>query len=162
MLGIALLFIGAVLVVNGVGLTGRIEARENAVFNFLVGSLALSISFIGLVRSVDNAGYLGVAAGLLFAFTYLYLAVVQWKGMNGKGLGWYCLFVAINTLPMAWLAVAQDMRSTMMWLTWGLLWFLFFLALALQKTIRSLGPITAVIGIVSCWIPGFLMLAGRW
>ncbi|MEO6918913.1 MAG: AmiS/UreI family transporter [Collimonas sp.] len=162
MLGIALLFIGAVLVVNGVGLTGRIEARENAVFNFLVGSLALAISFIGLVRSTDNAGYLSVAAGLLFAFTYLYLAVVQWKDMSGRGLGWYCLFVAINTLPMAWLAVAQDMRSTMMWLTWGALWFLFFLALALQKTIRSLGWITALVGIGSCWIPGFLMLAGRW
>ena len=162
MLGIALLFIGAVLVVNGVGLTGRIEPRENAVFNFLVGILALFISLLGLVRSVDNAGYLSTAAGLLFAFTYLYLAVVQWKGMNGKGLGWYCLFVAINTLPMAWLAVNQDIRSTVMWLAWGALWFLFFLAMALKKTIRSLGPITAIIGIFSCWIPGFLMLTGRW
>ncbi|AMO99321.1 AmiS/UreI family transporter [Collimonas sp. NPDC087041] len=162
MLGIALLFIGAVLVVNGVGLTGRIEARENAVFNFLIGMLALFISLLGIIRSVDNAGYLSVAAGLLFAFTYLYLAVVQWKGMSGKGLGWYCLFVAINTLPMAWMAMAQDMRSTVMWLAWGLLWFLFFLALALQKNIRSLGIITVIIGVASCWIPGFLMLADRW
>ena len=32
MLGVALFFIGAVLVVNGVGLTGRIEAKESAPF----------------------------------------------------------------------------------------------------------------------------------
>ncbi|MDP5007753.1 MAG: AmiS/UreI transporter, partial [Glaciimonas sp.] len=145
-----------------VGLTGRMAPRENAVFNFLVGMLALFINAVTLIRSTENAGYLSVAAGLLFAFTYLYLAVVQWYGLNGKGLGWYCLFVAINTLPMAWLALNQDMRLTAMWLTWGVLWFLFFLALALEKAIRPLGSITIFIGVTSCWIPGFLMLAGRW
>lgn len=36
MLGIALLFIGSVLLVNGLGLNGKMEARDSAPFNLLI------------------------------------------------------------------------------------------------------------------------------
>lgn len=160
MLGLALFFIGAVLIVNGVGLSGRIEGRDSAPFNLLVGMLALFINAIGLVRANAEPELLGVAGGLLFAFTYLYLAVVQWWGLKGAGLGWYCLFVAISALVFA--ATAADARVVAMWVVWASLWFLFFLALGLGKTPRFLAGYTVLVGIATCWIPGFLILTRKW
>ena len=160
MLGVALFFIGAVLIVNGVGLTGRIEGRDSAPFNLLVGLLALFTNGLGLARGVDTADFFAAAGGLLFAFTYLYLAVVQWQGLKGVGLGWYCLFVAISTLPFA--ATAGDWRMSAMWLLWASLWFFFFVSMALGKALRFLPAYTVAVGVVTCWLPGMLMLTGKW
>lgn len=162
MLGVALFFIGAVLIVNGVGLTGRIEPRDSAIFNLLVGLLALLINLINLLHASTAPEYLGVAGGLLFAFTYLYLAGVQWSNLKGVGLGWYCLFVALSAVVYAVLASGQDWRVSLMWLTWASLWFLFFLALGLQRTWRLLPFYTIAVGVVTCWVPGMLMMTGRW
>ncbi|ECC1695627.1 AmiS/UreI transporter [Salmonella enterica subsp. salamae] len=160
MLGVSLFFIGSVLIVNGVGLTGRIEGRDSAPFNFLVGLLALFINFVGLYRSTVTPDFFAAAGGLLFAFTYLYLAVVQWWGLKGVALGWYCLFVAISALAFAWMA--DDIRGIAMWLSWASLWFMFFLALGLRKSIRILPGYTILIGCVTCWIPGMLLMMGKW
>jgi len=162
MLGVALFFIGAVLIVNGIGLTGRIEPKDSALFNLLVGLLALLLNVIGLLHAGATSDYFGAAGGLLFAFTYLYLAGVQWWGLKGVGLGWYCLFVAVSALVYAALSFGSDVRVGIMWLLWASLWFLFFLALGLQRTWRLLPAYTVVIGIVTCWVPGMLMLTGRW
>jgi len=160
MLGIALFFIGAVLIVNGIGLSGRVEGRDAAPFNLLVGLLALFINAIGILRAASDAEFFATAGGLLFAFTYLYLAVVQWWGLKGVGLGWYCLFVAISALAFA--ATAGDIRVTAMWLIWSSLWFCFFLALGLGKQLRFLASYTVIVGTVSCWIPGLMLLMGKW
>ncbi|WP_218240871.1 AmiS/UreI family transporter [Comamonas fluminis] len=160
MLGIALFFIGAVLIVNGVGLSGRIEARDSAPFNLLVGLLALFINAIGILRAGADPDFFGAAGGLLFAFTYLYLAVVQWWGLKGVGLGWYCLFVAISALAFA--STAGDIRVITMWLIWASLWFFFFLALGLGKQLRFLAGYTVLVGIATCWVPGLMMLMGKW
>lgn len=160
MLGVALFFIGAVLIVNGVGLTGRIEGKDVAPFNLLVGLLALFINGLGLYRAAATPDFFATAGGLLFAFTYLFLAVVQWWALKGVGLGWYCLFVAASALAFA--AAAGDVRLIVMWLLWASLWFFFFLALGLGKSLRFLPGYTIVVGIATCWVPGLLMLMGRW
>lgn len=160
MLGVALFFIGAVLMVNGVGLMKGLDGRDTAPFNLLVGLLALFINLLGLIRAEGQPDYYAVAGGLLFAFTYLYLAFVQWFGTKGVGLGWFCLFVAINALMYA--AMAGDGRVILMWLFWASLWFAFFLALGLGKTLPWLGAYTVFVGVATCWIPGALMLFGRW
>lgn len=160
MLGVALFFIGAVLMVNGVGLIRGLDGRDTAPFNLLVGSLALFINVLGLIRGEAMPDYHAVAGGLLFAFTYLYLAFVQWFGTKGAGLGWFCLFVAINALLYA--ATAADVRLILMWIFWSSLWFAFFLALGLGRTLRWLGAYTVFVGVATCWIPGALMLFGRW
>lgn len=160
MLGVALFFIGAVLVVNGVALTGRIEARDAAGLNLLVGLLALVINLTGLAQAHASGDYFASAGGLLFAFTYLYLAAVQWRGLQGTGLGWYCLFVAVSALVYA--LAASDLRLRVMWLLWSSLWFLFFLSLGLRKPVRFLPAYTVAIGVGTCWAPGMLMMTGRW
>lgn len=160
MLGVALFFIGAVLVVNGVGLTGRIEAKESAPFNFIVGFLTLFINFFLLTKAQTNLDFLNIAGGLLFSFTYLYLSVVQWYGLNGTGVGWYCLFVAISAVVNA--AFTPDLIFSGLWVLWASLWLFFFIALALKKNLAFLPIYTILIGIGTCWIPGFLMLFGKW
>lgn len=55
--------------VNGLGLNGKMEARDSAPFNLLVGLLAFFINGIALYRGNNPLDYFGVAAGLLFAFT---------------------------------------------------------------------------------------------
>lgn len=160
MLGVALFFIGAVLIVNGVGLTGRIEGRDSAPFNLLVGLLALFTNGINILRADGDTGYFSAAGGLLFALTYLYLSVVQWCGLKGVGLGWYCLFVAISAVVFGF--AETDVRMLVLWLVWASLWLFFFVNLGLGKTLRFLPGYTIAVGVFSCWIPGLLMLLGRW
>ncbi|WP_436863520.1 AmiS/UreI family transporter [Acinetobacter haemolyticus] len=160
MLGIALLFIGSVLLINGLGLNGKMESRDSAPFNLLIGLLTFLINGIALYRANNSLDYFGVATGLLFSLTYLYLAVVQWFNLKGIGLGWYCLFVAINALFLS--ALADEYRLMTMWLLWSSLWFLFFLVLSLGKELKFLGNYTIFIGIFTCWVPGLLMLTNHW
>lgn len=64
MLGVALLFIGAVLMVNGVTLTGRIEPKDAASLNLLVGILAFSLSMAGIAHATKPPEYFASAGGL--------------------------------------------------------------------------------------------------
>ena len=164
MLGVVLLFVGFVLVVNGLTLAGRIEAKEAAVFNLLVGLLSALASVLGASRATTPADFLAVGSGLLFAFTYLYVAAVNWFGMRGTGLGWYCLCVALTALPVgddAWRH--GDGRMAVIWLVWSVLWLLFFVDGCTRISVRRfLAPFTMLVGIATGWMPGLLMLLGRW
>ena len=160
MLGVALVFIGAVLVINGLSLTGRIEPKDAAGLNLFVGVLAFVLNMAGIAQATKPPDYFASAGGLFFAFTYLYLAAVQWFGLKGVALGWYCLFVAVNAVIYA--LVVHDIRLTAMWFVWASLWFLFFVSLGLQRNVRHLGTYTIAVGVVTCWGPGMLMLTGRW
>ena len=160
MLGVALLFIGAVLMINGIALTGQIEPKDAACLNLLVGILAFLLNMAGIAEATKLPEYFASAGGLFFAFTYLYLAAVYWLGLKGIGLGWYCLFVAVNAVIYA--PLVHDIRLSAMWLVWASLWFLFFVSLGLQRNVRYLGAYTIAVGVVTCWGPGLLMLTGRW
>ncbi|MFE1573185.1 AmiS/UreI family transporter [Comamonas odontotermitis] len=160
MLGVALLFIGAVLIVNGLSLAGRIAPRDTVALNLLVGLLALFTNLLGLVRAGGTPDYLASAGGLLFAFTYLYAAATHWFGLKGEGLGWYSGFVAISALVFA--AAQQDWRMATLWLLWASLWLLFFVSLGLGRRLRLLPHYTVACGVGTCWAPGLLMLTGRW
>jgi hypothetical protein len=166
--GMALFWVGAVLFLNGIWLMGNIGDGEIAVIDifvgFLTGSVALYLAFApgssGL--SIQNAAFL-----LLFTFTYFWVAWNRWNGADGRGLGWFCLFVALTCAPIAiqgfhaakntwdyWLAVN--------WVSWGVLWFLFYLILAQgrdQLTKRT-GLLCMLEGIYTGWIPGYLLLVG--
>lgn len=127
MLGLVLLYVGAVLAVNGIWLLGQaraarmpagdvaiagerapaeshpffIQNREIAILNIFTG-------FIGVVAAVtlavqgnaddDLAQIRGAGYTLLFAFTYLWVAYNQYANAGGHAFGWYCLFVAITAV----------------------------------------------------------------
>lgn len=189
LLGVMLLYVGAVLVVNGIWLIGQARAaalapaganehdptyitnREVTVMNVFTGFVGIVVAVTQLVQG-NAAGDLGVVAGggfvLLFAFTYLWVAANNILNAGAHGFGWYCLFVAVTAVAAGlytfdnangndasiWLGID--------WLVWAVLWFMFFLLLALERPIaRITGLATILVGVGTSWVFGFLLLQGE-
>lgn len=164
MLGIILLFVGGVLLINGVGGLGLVEQRASAVLNFMTGCLTLLIGIVMLVRADVPADYFPVACVMLFTFNYLYASICTWLELDMRGFGWFCLFIAITTVPCALLAFqGPDPRFGAFWLIWGSLWLMYFFTLVRGFNFGKLLPFATIgIGVLTCWIPGFLILVERW
>lgn len=168
LLGLALLYVGSVLFLNGIWLMGRIGDREIAIINFFVGGLtALVALFMAFGPGADAASIKGAALTLLFTFTYLWVAYNRFNDVDGRGLGWYSLFVAITVVPVALetLAGASTLWGYwfgLCWAAWAVLWFMFFLLLAMQKPIAKVtGMVTSIQGVLTGWLPGYLLLGGH-
>mgnify|MGYP000621250307 FL=1 len=116
----------------------------------------------------DIGDFYSAATGLLFGFTYLYIAARSIFNLDGRLYGWYCLFVAINTIPLAFIDAntlkfidftVGNIYWVFIWLLWGLLWLTGFIELVLKKDLgKFVGYLSIFDGIVTAWIPGFLLL----
>jgi len=207
LLGVVLLYVGAVLIVNGIWLVGQaraaesetapaerargdatgtapvagaavsveahptfIQGREVTVINIFTGfvgvlaaiTLAVQGNRAGDLASIRGAGFI-----LLFAFTYLWVAANGFLDAGGRGFGWYCLFVAITAIPAGIYTLRDAAGNTasiwlgLSWFAWAVLWFVFFLLLALDRPIaRVAGWLAIVEGIATAWVFGFLILEG--
>jgi len=166
MLGITLLYVGAVLLVNAMMLLGKVDSKGAAPMNFFTGGITLVMNIFLILKAPlgEPLSYYNAATGLLFSFTYLYVGINNTFGYSAKGSGWYCLFVAITAVPTAILTFQSgDFRFGTIWLLWAFLWFLFFLLLALEKQIAKFTAyVTLIEALITCWIPGYLLLIGRW
>ncbi|MGH2968115.1 MAG: AmiS/UreI family transporter, partial [Solirubrobacteraceae bacterium] len=148
-----------------------IQNREVAVLNLFTG-------FVGVLAAVtlavhgdandDNAAIRGAAYTLLFAFTYLWVAYNNYVGAGGHAFGWYCLFVAATAVfAGAYTFSNADGNDASIylgvsWLAWAVLWFLFFVLLALERPIAKVtGALAVVEGIGTGWIFGLLLLEGE-
>lgn len=195
LLGVVLLYVGAVLVINGIWLIGQaraadlrtaaegtpgeivsshptfIQNREIAVLNIFTG-------FIGLVAAVtlavqgnqdeDLASIRGAGYILLFAFTYIWVAVNQFLNAGGHAFGWYCLFVAITAVAAGLFtfdnAAGNDASIYLGvdWFAWAFLWLLFFVLLALERPIARLTGWVAILeGIGTSWVFAILLLENQ-
>lgn len=165
-LGLVLLYVGAVLFINGVAILGKISFRESAVMNIFAGT----ISFLICINSAFHGsnGVQFCAYGLLFSITYLWVAYNNLTGQDGRGLGWFSLFVAITAIPIAydqyisansffgiWLAIC--------WLGWSILWFGYFLFGVFQfpRLVKPIAILTIIEAIFTAWLPGYLILSGH-
>lgn len=164
-LGLTLLYVGAVLFVNGVWLSGKIEDKEVSVVNFLVGFLSFLIAVYLVFNDSGNSSAISAGAfTLLFSFTYLWVGANQFLKADGKGLGWFCLFVSITALivglnSISGAVLALDLWMVANWFAWSMLWFVFFLLLALGKKIQHFVAIfTLLCATLTGWIPGMLIL----
>lgn len=165
LLGMALLYVGAVLFLNGLWLLGKVDNREIVVINVVSGFVTLCVAlYSAFGPGADAASIRGAALTLLFTTTYLWVAYNRYAEVDGRGLGWFSLFVAITAVPVALQSLgavnsAVDVWLALNWVAWAVLWFMFFLLLALKKPIQRLtGIVTAAVGVVTGWLPGFLLL----
>jgi hypothetical protein len=202
LLSVVLLFVGAVLFVNGIWLIGQaraatvatpappsvggrgaepptaaaeppgdatlMENREVAVLNLFVGILGAILALTLLIQGNGNEDLASVRGGgfiFLFAFTYLYVGINQFLDRGGHAFGWYCLFVAITAIPAGIYTLSNaDGNTASVWLgidwfVWAVLWFMFFLLLALDRPIaRITGIATVLVGIATAWVLGFLVM----
>ncbi|WP_445524630.1 AmiS/UreI family transporter [Streptomyces cyslabdanicus] len=164
---VGLLFVGAVLFMNGLLLLGKVDDRAGAVFNLFVGALqVLTPTYLIFTAGGDSKKILAASGIYLFAFTYLYVGITLLADLDSTGVGYYSLFVAIAALGYSYanFRLLKDYPFGVIWLYWALLWFLFFLLLGLKREhLRTYtGWISAIEGWVTGAIPAGLLLSGYW
>ncbi|WP_283703374.1 AmiS/UreI family transporter [Clostridium perfringens] len=159
MLGVVLLYVGIVLISNGIAGVQNIDNKSQSIMNLFTGGLGLILNFFSIMQGNYYAG----ATGLLFAFTYLYIALNGIFNLDSRLYGWYSLFVAINSIPFGILSMKTDMRIAIIWWAWGILWLTGWLSCVLKIELKKVPSILSIIeGIITAWIPGFLMLINLW
>jgi hypothetical protein len=164
---VGLLFVGAVLFINGAMLLGWVDAKSAAPINFFVGALQIITPTYLIFTANGNTDTILSAAGLyLFSFTYLYVGLNLTFNLDGTGLGYFCLFVVLSALVYSGLNFwhFKDPGFGVIWLHWAFLWLLFFLVLGLkvESLSRYTGAVCAIQGWVTAWVPAFLLLTGRY
>ena len=169
MLGVVLLYVGIVLINNGIARITDVDAKSASVMNVFTGLLSIIINIITIIHgdfeTIDSIGdFYSAATGLLFGFTYLYVAANSIFNLDGRLYGWYSLFVAINTIPAAWIeySVNGDWRMAVIWILWGILWLTGFIENVLKKELKFVPYLAVFEGIVTAWKPGFLILTNLW
>lgn len=164
---VGLLYVGAVLVVNGLMLLGRVDARSAAPLNFFVGGLqVITPTYLIFTSGGDPDVILGASGLYLFGFTYLYVGFNLLGALDGTGLGWFSAFVAGCAVVYAGLNFGRfdDPAFGAIWLYWAVLWGLFFLVLGLKREelTRFTGVVALVAGVVTAAVPAFMLLTGVW
>ncbi|MGW0818977.1 AmiS/UreI family transporter [Streptomyces viridiviolaceus] len=167
MASVGLLFVGAVLFLNGLLLLKKVDPRSAAVFNLFVGALqVLTPTYLIFAADNDPKKILAASGIYLFGFTYLYVGVCLLAGIETDGVGYYSLFVAVAALGYSFVNfhLAKDNPFGVIWLYWAFLWFLFFLLLGLKldRLGSYVGWVTAIEGWVTGVIPAALLLSGYW
>ncbi len=167
MLGVCLLFVGIVLINNGACTLMKVPPRSAAVMNIFTGGLSLIINVLGLIQG----NWYAAGTGLLFCFTYLFVAVVDIFGLDDRPFHIFSVFVAVNAgifgtvegiTGCAALGITPDIRWAVIWYLWALLWGTSLLAL-LKKDTGKLVPVLQIAeGVVTAWVPGVMMLLAAW
>jgi putative amide transporter protein len=164
---VGLLYVGAVLLLNGLVLLGQVPARSAAVLNLFVGALQCITPTVLIIQAGhDQTAILGASGLYLFGFTYLYVGIVELAGLEAQGIGWFSAFVAMAALVYAGLEFgsAHDPVFGVIWLAWALLWTQFFLVLALGRTelTRFTGWTVVLLSQPTCTVPAFLSMTGAY
>jgi putative amide transporter protein len=166
MSSVGLLFVGAVLFLNGLLFLGKADAKGVAVFNLFVGGLQTAVPFYLIATAHTTNEILSAAGIFLFGFTYLYVGIVNLAGFKSDGIGWYSLWVAglATGFGLTTILRFHDTPTGLLWLQWALLWGLFWVVLALgvQRLTPVAGWLTLILSMTTCTIPGFLLLLGDW
>ncbi|QSE86933.1 transporter [Rhodococcus sp. WS4] len=162
---IGLLYVGAVLLLNGLVLLEVITLRAAAPLNLFVGTLQCLIPTMLIIQADNDPGLLLQASGLyLFGFTYLYVGIAGLSGLDPTGIGWFSLFVSVVASVYAWISftLLDDSLFGVLWLSWALLWALFFMLFALGRTRiqKFTGWTTILLSQPTCTIPALALLAG--
>lgn len=165
MSNVGLLYVGAVLFINGLMLIGKVPGKSAALMNLFVGGMQTIFPTIIIAQANEDPAVIFGASGLyLFAFTYLYVGIDQLYALPGDGLGWFSLFVAVCAIVFGTVLAVnfQDPVTAVMWYLWAVLWFMFFLVLGLHMdhlTIAT-GWFTLIVAHISATIPALLLLTG--
>lgn len=163
---VGLLYVGAILFVNGCALLGLVRGNGAVPLNIFVGLLQVITPTWLIVSSAGDPDVIFGASGLyLFGFTYLYVAMNTIWGFDPTGLGWFSLFVAIAAVAYAGVSAARgDWAFAVIWLLWAYLWWLFFqlLGRGQDQLTRYTGAVAAIEGWTTAAVPAFLLLTGLW
>jgi putative amide transporter protein len=163
---VGLFLSGAVLFLNSLMLLGKADAKSVGIFNIFIGTFQMIIPFYLIVVSGnDHWELFNNASIFLFGLTYLYVGFTLLKGLEGSGLGWFSLWVAVIGIVYTLASVIHfhNVVNALTWGMWVFLWFLFFLSNALNKKIdQYIGIVAFVQSWVTLTIPALLYFLGVW
>ncbi|MBU8879947.1 AmiS/UreI family transporter [Bacillus sp. FJAT-29790] len=166
MQSVGLMYCGAVLFINALMLLGKVHSKSAGVFNLFLGAIQMITPFYVIFTAGSDSWVIFNASGVfLFSLTYLYVGITNIKDLDGAGVGWFSLWVAIMAAGYGTLSFVHfhDAKFGIIWFMWAFLWTLFFILLALKKEISIFtGWVTLIQSIITATIPGFLMLIGLW
>ena len=135
----------------------NVDGKSAAVMNIFTGGLSLFINFVNLVQG----NYYAAGTGLLFCFTYLFVAFSKILKLNPVPFAWFSTFVAVNGSEV--LGITPDLRWAGIWYLWAILWGTAFVEDIMGKKLGKFVPGLQVFeGVVTAWIPGVMMLLGVW
>jgi len=186
-LGLCLVFVGITLFGNGLGAKIGLDRKSTAYMNILTCALLVIGNLIQLARTQpgDTFAYNNIAAGLLFGFTYAFLAANHLWGLDLRAFGIYSLFASVFALVNAFMSFTAIKGVTagaaggpglanlfhngnfamgVLWLLWSLLWLEGFAELLAghSRIGRYFPALSMFEGVVATFIPGMLMLWGAW
>jgi len=166
-IGLVLWFVGYIFIINALSVMGKISPKEQGLWNFTISSfMFVCIILIMVFQLFGTDSWLWAGMVFLFAFTYFGIGLNNLGGTDSRGLGWYCLLVAIVVPAIAEMNFrAGDVRFGLIWLIWGALWFTFWLIMGMGRTKLAgnmLGAIMLGVGVLTAWMPGYMMLRGWW
>lgn len=163
---VGLLYVGAVLLVNGLMLLEVVPPRSAAVLNLFVGAMQCVLPTIVLIQSAgDPATILSASGVYLLGFTYLYVGIGTLAECEPQGIGWFSAFVAAAALVYAWISFGRmaDPVFGVIWIAWALLWGLFFLVpgVGVDGLTRFTGWAAVLLSLPTCTVPALLALTGN-
>jgi putative amide transporter protein len=163
---VGLMYVGAVLFVNGLMLLGKVDGKSAGIFNLFIGAMQVITPFYLIFTAEGEPWAIFNASGIfLFGLTYLYVGISNLKGLDSSGVGWYSLWVAILALGYSYISFIEfhDMKFGIIWIMWSFLWTLFYLLLACKRNIAAFtGWVTLIQAWITATIPAFLTLIGQW
>jgi hypothetical protein len=162
---VGLLLVGVVLLVNGLVTLAVVPERSAALLNIFVGTAQVVLPTIILVQHSSDAAIVNATwPSYLFGFTYLYYGLGIFLRLEPQGLGWFSSFVAAIAAYEAVVTVRTDPVFAVIWLTWAIMWSLFFLLMALGRAelTRFAGWFLVLLGVPTCTVSAIFLLEGRW
>ncbi|MGL4874270.1 MAG: AmiS/UreI family transporter [Clostridium sp.] len=172
MLGAVLLYVGFVLMINGIGTLTKIPPKSTAIMNLITATLSIVVNFGTLIidqaqTPANSINFYAPATGLLFGFTYLFIALNSIFNLDTRTFAWYSLFVAVTTIPAGILQWREggiwNILMAIIWWAWGVLWITAPIEMLWGKALGKFTPWLSIFeGIFTAWIPGFLILMGIW
>lgn len=167
MSSLALLFVGAVLLVNGLVLLGRVDARAAVPINLITGAGLVTASLIIAIPAggSDRLELFGAVGYGLFGVTYLTVAGGTLLRADGRALGWYCAWASATAVVLAAINLTSgDARMAWLWSAWAVLFFVFFLsgcAVAPRWDVAA-GVLAIYQSVTTATVPSLLMIDGAW
>ena len=170
MSSLALLFVGAVLLVNGLTFIGVIQPRSGIPINLFAGGTlllaAIPLAWTSIESSDTRAALYSAVGFALFGFTYLGVAIGALLSADNRGLGIYCGWAAGIAGVLAYVNATtfSDPALSVLWSSWVLLFLAFCIALTRSAIFWSYaaGVLAVYQAFSTATIPALLLIHESW
>ena len=167
---IALLFVGSVLLVNGLVFLRRVDGIAAVPLNTLVGGFLILAALLSLHTAEQNdavtpALLFATTGSVLFGITYLTVAGNSLLGGTGTALGWYCAWATAIAAVLAGVGFsAGDALSGWQWTAWAVLFLAFSLALntGAEHLSAAAGVLAILHAVTTTSVPALMSIMGVW